>query len=102
MSQRPTSRARPKGRPTRKKKTSIVDRILARIPLSHVALRRIATWAIVLGVFGGVYIAGNLTGLNQRVGTAIAEQVGKAGFRVDQIEVRGVKRMNVTTVYAVA
>ncbi|MDB5678340.1 cell division protein FtsQ/DivIB [Sphingomonas bacterium] len=101
MSRQPT-RARPKGRPTRKKKTSIVDRILARIPLSHVALRRIATWTIVIVVLGGVYVAGNLTGINARVGTAIAEQVGKAGFRVDQIEVRGVKRMDVTTVYAVA
>ena len=58
MSRQPTSRARPKGRPTRKKKPSIVDRILARIPLSHVALRRIATWAIVLGALGGVYVAG--------------------------------------------
>lgn len=102
MSTRPTTRARSKARPTRKKKASIVDRILARIPLSHVALRRIATWAIVLGVLGGVYVAGNLSGINAKVGTAIAEQFGKAGFRVDQIEVRGVKRMDVTTVYAVA
>ena len=102
MSTRPTNRGRPKGRPTRKKKVSIIDRILARIPLSHVALRRIATWAIVLGVLGGVYVAGSLSGINAKVGTAIAEQVGKAGFRVDQIEVRGAKRMDVTTVYAVA
>lgn len=101
MSRQPT-RARPKGRPTRKKKLSIIDRILARIPLSHIALRRIATWTIVIVVLGGVYVAGNLTGINQRVGNALAEQVGKAGFRVDQIEVRGVKRMDVTTVYAVA
>ena len=88
MSTRPTPRARPKGRPTRKKKASFFDRILARIPLSHVALRRIATWGIVLGVLGGVYVAGNVTGINAKVGTAIAEQIGKAGFRVDQIEVR--------------
>ena len=98
MSKRPTNR----GRPTRRKKASILDRILARIPLSHVALRRIATWAIVLFVLGGVYIAGAVTGANAAIGAALAEQVGKAGLRVEQIEVRGVKRMDVTTVYAVA
>jgi cell division protein FtsQ len=98
MSKRPTVR----GRPTKRKKLSILDRILARIPLSHVALRRIATWAIVLFVLGGVYIAGAVTGANAAIGTALAEQVGKAGLRVEQIEVRGAKRMDVTTVYAVA
>jgi len=98
MSKRPTNR----GRPTKRKKLSILDRVLARIPLSHVALRRIATWAIVLFALGGVYVAGAVTGANAAIGTALAEQVGKAGLRVEQIEVRGVKRMDVTTVYAVA
>jgi cell division protein FtsQ len=98
MSKRPTNR----GRPTKRKKLSILDRILARIPLSHVALRRIATWAIVLFALGGVYVAGAVTGANAAIGTALAEQVGKAGLRVEQIEVRGAKRMDVTTVYAVA
>ncbi|MBN8814231.1 MAG: FtsQ-type POTRA domain-containing protein [Sphingomonas sp.] len=99
MSKRPVTRGRPTNR---KKKASILDRILAHIPLSHVALRRIATWTIVLVVFGGVYVAGAVTGANAAIGTALAEQVGKAGLRVEQIEVRGVKRMDVTTVYAVA
>ncbi|MBN8808349.1 MAG: cell division protein FtsQ/DivIB [Sphingomonas sp.] len=103
MSRKPT-----RGRPTqkavvrRKKKASIIDRIMARIPLSHGALHRVATWTIVIVVLGGVYIAGSVSGVNAKVGTAIAEQVGKAGLRVEQIEVRGVKRMDVTTVYAVA
>ena len=99
MSKRPVTRGRPTNR---KKKASILDRILAHIPLSHVALRRIATWTIVLVVVGGVYVAGAVTGANAAIGTALAEQVGKAGLRVEQIEVRGVKRMDVTTVYAVA
>lgn len=103
MSRRPT-----RGRPTRtavvrrKKKASIVDRWMARIPLGHAALHRLATWTIVIVVVGGVYVAGSVSGVNAKVGTALAEQVGKAGLRVDQIEVRGVKRMDVTTVYAVA
>jgi cell division protein FtsQ len=56
----------------------------------------------VLFVLGGVYIAGAVTGANAAIGNALAEQVGKAGLRVEQIEVRGAKRMDVTTVYAVA
>jgi len=98
MNKRPTAR----GRPTKRKKLSILDRILARVPVSHVALRRIATWTIVVVALGGVYIAGAVTGANAAIGTALAEQVGKAGLRVEQIEVRGVNRMDVTTVYAVA
>ena len=103
MSRRPT-----RGRPARtavvrrKKKASIVDRLMARIPLGHAALHRLATWTIVIVVLGGVYVAGSVSGVNAKVGTALAEQVGKVGLRVDQIEVRGVKRMDVTTVYAVA
>ncbi|MBS0479790.1 MAG: cell division protein FtsQ/DivIB [Proteobacteria bacterium] len=99
MSKRPASRGRPTNR---KKKASLIDRVLARVPVSHVALRRIATWTIVLVALGGVYIAGAVTGANAAIGTALAEQIGKAGLRVEQIEVRGVKRMDVTTVYAVA
>lgn len=99
MSKRPASRGRPTNR---KKKVSLLDRILERLPVSHVALRRIATWSIVVAVLGGVYVAGAVTGANGAIGTALAEQVGKAGLRVEQIEVRGVKRMDVTTVYAVA
>src|SRR3569833_3321621 len=101
MSKRPTTR-RPAERPTRKKKVSMIDRLLARIPLSHAALHRIATWAIVLGVLGGGYAVANIFGIPGAVGTALAEQIGKAGFRIEQIEKRGAKRMDVTTVYAVA
>ena len=36
------------------------------------------------------------------IGTAIAEQAGHAGFKVQQIEVTGLKRMDRMTVYAVA
>jgi len=99
MSKRPTSRGRPTNR---RKKPSFLDRFLAHVPLSHAALRRIATWTIVVVALGAVYVAGAVTGANAAIGTALAEQVGKAGLRVEQIEVRGVKRMDVTTVYAVA
>lgn len=86
----------------RRRKASLLDRLMARIPLSHAALHRLATWVIVVVAIGGIYVAGRLTGANAKIGAALAEEVGKAGLRVDQIEVRGVKRMDVSTVYAVA
>lgn len=100
---RPTNRGRA-GKPVvrRRKKASIVDRLMARIPLGHAALHRIATWSIVVLALGGIYIAGRVSGINGRVGTALAEQVGKAGLRVDQIETRGSPHMDVMTVNAIA
>ena len=102
MSQRPTTRARPKGRPTRRKKASIIDRVLARIPLSHAALRRIATCGIVLGVLGGVYMAASWSGVTDKVIVALADKMGDAGLNVDQIETRGSPHMDAMTVNAIA
>ena len=106
MSNRPTNRGRPAPRarqPRRKqKKASIIDRILARLPVGQHTLQRIATWTITLAVLGGALVVAQMFGIPGAVGTAVAEKVGDAGFRVEQIEVRGAKRMDQMTVYAVA
>ncbi len=106
MSRAPTKGRTPARRPTvrRKKqqKVSIVDRILARLPVSQRTLQRIATWSIFALMLGGVAVVAQMFGVPGAVGTALAEQAGNAGFRVEQIEIRGVKRMDQMTVYAVA
>jgi cell division protein FtsQ len=86
----------------RQKKPSILDRIMAALPVSQDTLQRIATWSILGAV--GVAAMGVATwfGIPGTVGTAVAEQVGNAGLRVEKIEVRGAKRMDPMTVYAVA
>lgn len=98
------SRAPAKGRkPVRKvAKASMLDRLMNRLPVSHETLQRIATWSI-LGVVGAAALgAAAWAGVPGMVGTAVAEGVGDAGFRVEKIEVRGVSRMDAMTVYAVA
>lgn len=89
-------------RNTRVKKVSVIDRILAALPVSQHTLRRIATWTVFVVVLGGAYVVASIFGIPGAVGTAVAEQIGKAGYRVEQIEVRGAKRMDAMTVYAVA
>ena len=104
MSTRPTNRPAPRKRQPqrRKKQASILDRIMARVPFSQRTLQRVATWSILAIVLGGAVFVAGLFGIPHSVGVAIAEKVGDAGFRVEQIEVRGAKRMDQMTVYAVA
>jgi len=72
------------------------------VPVSQETLQRVATWSI-LGLAGAAVLGvANWLGVPGMVGTALAEQVGDAGFRVEKIEVRGAKRMDAMTVYAVA
>lgn len=106
MSRAPTKSGRPTARrPSAKrkqKKPSIIDRILAWLPISQHTLQRIATWSIFALAVGAALVVAQIFGIPGAVGTAVAEQAGNAGFRVEQIEIRGVKRMDQMTVYAVA
>ena len=79
-----------------------MDRVVGMVPVSEDTLRRIATWAM-LGTAGAAALGvASWVGLPGMVGAAMAEQAGAAGFRVDQIEVTGLKRMDRMSVYAVA
>jgi cell division protein FtsQ len=83
-------------------KVSIVDRVMEALPFSHETLRKIATWSIV-GVVGAVALtAATWLGIPGAIGVALAEGVGRAGFRVEKVEVTGLRRMDQMTVYAVA
>lgn len=84
------------------KKVSVLDRLIGKMPVSEETLRKAATWT-----FTGVAIAAVLAGVTWigvpgMIGTAIAEGAGRAGFRVEEIEVTGLKRMDRMSVYAVA
>lgn len=102
---RTIKRGPPPRRPVKKrpvKKPPLGDRIMARLPISHETLRRIATWSI-LGVVGaGIVGAAAWAGVPAMAGQAVAEQAGKAGLRVEQIQITGLKRMDQMSVYAVA
>lgn len=83
-------------------KISWGDRILASLPISEAALRRVVTMAIVAAVAGAGFAIANVFGVPAAIGVAAAETAGRAGFRVEQIEVTGLKRMDRMSVYAVA
>ena len=84
------------------KKVSVMDRLVGMLPVSEDTLRKIATWSI-LGAGGAVAIAAaTWVGIPGMIGAALAEGAGRAGFKVEQIEVTGLKRMDRMSVYAVA
>ncbi|MBB5715782.1 cell division protein FtsQ/DivIB [Sphingomonas aerophila] len=84
------------------KKISVMDRLVGALPVSEEALRRIATWTF-SGIGGAVAIGvAVFLGVPGMIGSALAEGAGRAGFRVEQIDIVGLKRMDRDTVYALA
>ena len=90
-------------KPSRKqKKPGLLDQAVAALPVSQATLTRIATWSIV-GLAGlGVLGVASYFGIPAAIGTAVSETVGEAGFRVDEIQIDGLRRMDKMTVYAQA
>lgn len=89
--------------PTRRRpRTSVLDRAIAMLPISEATLGRIATWSIVGATCAAALAVAAWFGVPGMIGVAVAEGVGRAGFRVAQIEVTGLKRMDRMSVYAVA
>ena len=95
-SRRPVNRRRAAPAP------SFGDRVLAKLPVSEEALRRAVTWSL-LGVGGAIALAGaSWAGVPAAVGAGIAEGAARAGLRVEQVDITGLKRMDRETVYAIA
>lgn len=93
---RPVQQARRKPKP---KKSSMIDRLLLILPVSEARLKRLATLAIMVSIFAGSLGIATFFGLPQAAGVIVAEEIGRAGFRVQGVEVTGVKRMNPGQVY---
>jgi cell division protein FtsQ len=101
---RTIKRGPPPRRPVKKKvqKVSLGDRLLARLPVSQEALQKAATWSILALVGAGAIGAALWAGVPAMAATAAAEGAGRAGLRVEQIEITGLKRMDRMSVYAIA
>ena len=102
--------ASPRKRPAVKAKTrkanpkqvSTWEKIMAVMPFDQRAVDRFVTGVMIIG-FGTVAVAGaTLVGVPQYVGTEIAQAIGRAGFEVKRVEVKGIDRMERLTVYAIA
>jgi cell division protein FtsQ len=86
----------------KKAKKSLGDRLIALVGISEETLKRLVTWAIV-GVAALIALgAATWLGVPGMVGTALAESLGRAGLKVEQIQITGLKNMDDQTVYAIA
>ncbi len=103
MSRAPNRALKRKPQPKRRtKRIGLMDRAIAAVPVSEITLRKATTGVILTGTCALVLAIATWFGIPGTVGTAVAEGVGRAGFRVEQIEVTGLKRMDRMTVYAIA
>ncbi|MFN4097699.1 MAG: cell division protein FtsQ/DivIB [Sphingomonas sp.] len=103
MSRKPTPK-RPTVKPKRRaqskrKQPHLLDRMVAAMPVSETTLHRIIAWSITGIAVASLIGVATLFGVPGAVGTALAEGVGQAGFRVQQVEVTGIKRADKMTVY---
>lgn len=99
-----TRTVKPKRRVQAKRpvRASVLDQAVAALPGGAATASRIVGWSLTAGAGAIALALANWFGLFGAIGVAAAEAVGAAGFRVEQIEVTGLKRMDATSVYAVA
>ena len=105
MSRKPTPARRPTVKPKRraqpkKKQPGVLDLAVAALPVSEATLHRITVWGITGIAIASALGVATLFGVPGIIGTAVAEGIGRAGFRVEQVDVQGIKRADAATVYA--
>lgn len=94
-------RAPAKKRQTRRaKQPGLLDQAVAMLPFSEATLRRMAAWSIIAVGGAAALAVAAWFGVPGTVGTALAESVGRAGFRVEQIEITGLKKADRMWVYS--
>lgn len=111
MSRRPTQRtatrrgaapSKRKANARRAKRPGLLDQAVAALPFSEATLTKIATWGIV-GLVGAASLGvATWLGVPAMAAVAVANVVGDAGLKVDEIQIDGIKRMDKMTVYAQA
>ncbi|SOB86874.1 cell division protein FtsQ [Sphingomonas guangdongensis] len=84
------------------KKVGLLDRAVAAVPVSEETLRKATGWSMFAAAVAVLLIMASWLGIPGAIGTAMAEAVGRAGFRAEQIEITGLRRMERMSVYAVA
>lgn len=97
----PPRRATGTGR-RRVQKPSIAERVLARVPVSEEGLRKTVTYTLLAGGAAVALFVANLLGVPQAIGNGVADAGARAGLRVEQVDITGLKRMDRETVYAIA
>lgn len=92
--------ARPKRRVQKKRdRAGLLDHAVARLPGGEATARRLATWTITGMVLVLMLAIAGWLGLLSALGLAMAEGIGEAGFRVEQIEITGAKQVDRNAIY---
>lgn len=97
-----TAVPRKRAQQRRKKAPGALDRLVAALPVSEATLRKVAAWSIVGVAAAATLGVASWLGLPAMGGVAASEAIGEAGFRVEKINITGLKRMDQMTVYAQA
>lgn len=97
-----TPRPAPRKGKQRRPAPGVLDKAVAALPVSEATLNRIATWGIVAIVAALALTVASWFGVPSMAGVAASEAVGEAGFRLDKIDITGLRRMDRNTVYAEA
>jgi cell division protein FtsQ len=99
---RGTARRPVQGKRRKPPKASVIDRAIAMLPVSEATLHKIATWSIT-GLVGAVALGvATYFGVPGMVGRAVGEGIGDAGFRVTNIQITGLNRMDHNVIYKIA
>lgn len=98
---RPKAGAAGRRAPARPRPSSI-DRAVDQLPVSRDALRRAGNWALGVGI-GAAIVAGLIVmGVPQMTGMLIADGIGRAGFKVRNVEILNRQQVDSRMVYDIA
>lgn len=89
-------------RTTSARRVSLFQKAMDHLGIKAETVERATTWSLI-GLVGIAAISiAVLAGLPGFVGTQVAMGIGRAGFEVKRVEVKGIDRMERLTVYAIA
>lgn len=94
-----SSRARPRKSGAR---VAVPKKIAAKLPVKQESANRLARWAFGLFVAAIVVVSAIALELPAKAWTSFGEAMGEAGFRVQRVDVTGVKNMDSKPVYDIA
>lgn len=96
------STAPQRGRKAAAKRPGVLSRALGTLPVSQAAVQRTVTWGTLgLGTALGLAVL-QAFGVPAMAGNEVANAVGRAGFEVKRVDLRGIHNMDRLTVYAIA
>ncbi len=92
---------RTRKKPTRKtvRQTSWFDRLLQALPFTQIEVQRFLTWVILGVLLIAALLVANLFGVPQSAYRQYGELTAKAGFKVEDIEIVGTRRVDQMKVY---